>query len=385
MRRVVPPPPIACLQARGFSASPIPRARDLVSAAGGNGINNDEPAAAAPGSTKTRILWVQRAGAKAWVEMPINSTSSVACVVKNIKTELASLRDVDADSITLQLAVKDAGGTDKLVALDSMDTVDEALTKALGGAIKPTDKLRLIVAVDALAATAHAAYRGATSGPAALPALPPASLLTEVTLGGETWLEMAVLLKSTGVTRSAPVFFTVDQIDSLRTFIREEPSTRPQALMLVGTIKSGKSTLLHTVLPGLIAAEHASGKWQPQRPRPVIFTYSFPLNVDAETAAMDVSRALAKFARKINTTFDMEATPGDALDNLPENVRELCERVYEGGGELWLLLDELQGPGLNSSPSVATRFTYTFKTVSRADALLWRFPDLLMAAAPRFF
>ena len=34
-----------------------------------------------------------------------------------------------------------------------MDTIDEALTKALGGAIKPTDKLRIIVAVDAPAAT----------------------------------------------------------------------------------------------------------------------------------------------------------------------------------------------------------------------------------------
>jgi len=96
----------------------------------------------------------------------------------------------------------------------------------------------------------------------------------------------------------------------------------------------------------------------------VIFTYSFPLGVDAETAAMNLSHALASFARDISVPFDVEATPGDAFDNLPINLRKFCERISDGGGELWLLLDELQGPGLNSTPSVAARFTHTFKAVS---------------------
>jgi hypothetical protein len=161
---------------------------------------------------------------------------------------------------------------------------------------------------------------------------------------------------------AAPVYYTADQIDAVRNFIREMPSTRPQALMIVGTIKSGKSTLLHTVLPGLLAAEHASPTWQ--RPRPVIFTYSFPLGVDAVSAAMDLSHALASFARDMSVPFDVEATPGDAFDILPINLRMFRERISDGGGELWLLLDELQGPGLNSTPSVAARFTHTFKTVS---------------------
>ena len=78
--------------------------------------------------------------------------------------KLPSLRDVDADSITLQLAVKDAGGKDELVPLDSMDTIDEALAKALGGAIKPTDKLRIVVGVAAPAAPA-AAKDGACGRP----------------------------------------------------------------------------------------------------------------------------------------------------------------------------------------------------------------------------
>ena len=150
LRRVVPPPPIACLQVRGFSASPIPRARDLVSAAGGNGINNDEPAAAAPGSTKTRVLWVQRAGAKDIAKL-VTRASDVGDLKEDIQKKLELTAPLD--SITLQLAVKGAGGTDKLVSLDSMDTIDEALTKALGGAVKPADKLRIIVHVDAPAAT----------------------------------------------------------------------------------------------------------------------------------------------------------------------------------------------------------------------------------------
>jgi hypothetical protein len=139
------------LQAREFSASRIPRACDAVSAGGGNGVNNDEPAAAAPVGTKTRVLWVQQVGAKSWAEMPISSTLSVARMVKEIKKKLEL--SAPLDSITLQLAVKDAGGTDNLVVLDSMYTIDGALAKALGGAAAPTAKLRIIVNVAAPAAT----------------------------------------------------------------------------------------------------------------------------------------------------------------------------------------------------------------------------------------
>jgi hypothetical protein len=177
-------------------------------------------------------------------------------------------------------------------------------------------------------------------------------------------VETNVPLDSFGKALTAPVFFNPEQIEALRRFIREVPSSRPQALMLVGTIKSGKSLLLHTVLPGLIADEYSSSNWQKERPRPVTFTYSFPLNVDAEAAAMHLSRALANFARDINVPFDVEAIPSAALNNLPINLRKFSESIKDCGGELWLLLDELQGPGLNSTPSVAGRFTYTFKTVS---------------------
>ncbi len=97
----------------------------------------------------------------------------VGLLKKEIKKELPSLRDVDADSITLQLAsedgtlftakAKDAAGNDAAgdpqpVALNNMATIDEALQAAAEAAgrpaIKDTDKLRIIVDVAATPAAA---------------------------------------------------------------------------------------------------------------------------------------------------------------------------------------------------------------------------------------
>jgi hypothetical protein len=80
---------------------------------------------------------------------------------------------------------------------------------------------------------------------------------------------------------------------------------------------------------------------------------------------MDLCEAAGNFAQGINVRFDMPPTPRAALYTLPSNLGGFCERISGGGGELWLLLDELQGPGLNSTPSVAALFTHKFKTVSR--------------------
>jgi len=327
-----------------------------------------------------RVFFVQRAGAKGSAKL-VTSATDVGDLLEEaaIKLEL----DAPLDSITLQLAAKNKDGKDKLVPLDSMDTIAEALTKAsavLGRAIAPTEKLRIVVDVEG--AGAAAASRVVVSGPPAFPALPPAMSLTEVTLGGETWMEAEVPRKSTGTTRTAPVFFIEQQIDALRNFIREEPTETPKALMLVGTIKSGKSTLLRKVLPGLIAAEyaaaewqplrtllykglHESVRWQPLRPRPVIFTYSFPLGADAETAAMHFCDTVDEFARQINVPFTMP-TRGSALNKLPSKLVGLCESIKDSGGEVWLLLDEIQGPGLGSPPATAALFTQTFKMVGRA-------------------
>lgn len=320
------------------------------------------PAVSAP---TMRTIMAQRMGAKRWGEVVINDAYSVARLTEEIKKKLELAAPLD--SITLSLAGKRADGGDASVELDSMDTVGEAVDKALKYGLRLNmAKLLVVVHEEAAATASPAATRIPVSGPFTFPSLPPAISFTEVILGGETWLQAMVPLKSTGSLRTAPVFFTVQQLDLLHKFIREEPNEAPRALMLVGTIKSGKSTLLHKLLPGMIAAAYASADWQEQRLRPVIFSYSFPLGVDAEIAAMDFSHALAKFADKMNLYFRVEATPGAALDNLPGNLKDFSELIKQKNGELWLLLDELQGPGLGSTPSMSTQFTNKFKSVSHA-------------------
>ncbi len=164
----------------------------------------------------------------------------------------------------------------------------------------------------------------------------------------------------------APVFLTQAQHAELVRFIDEVPTQDPQLLMPVGTIKSGKSTVLRRVLPGLLAAAHAT-RWSDGRKRPVIFTYEFPLGRDALAASVHLMSALAKFGRSVGVHFEQEATPQDALNNLPAALHEFAARIDASGGELWLLLDEVQAPVLGSSPSLASDFTYTLKNVSTRD------------------
>lgn len=161
----------------------------------------------------------------------------------------------------------------------------------------------------------------------------------------------------------APIFLTLDQHAELARFIDEEPNQDPQLLMPVGSIKSGKSTVLRRVLPGMLAAAHAT-RWPAGRKRPVIFMYEFPLGRDALAASVHLMSALAKFGRSIGVRFEQEAAPQDAFNNLPAALHEFASRVSSAGGELWLLLDEVQAPVLGSTPCVASDFTYTFKTVS---------------------
>ena len=146
----------------------------------GLGVDMSVPAPAAhAGSIKTRIVWVQRPGAKGSAPLSANGDMLVGFLVKEIKKELPSLRDVDADSVSLQLAsedgtlftakdAKDAAGSPQPVTLSSMDTIDEALqkaAKAAGRVIEPEDKLRIIVDVAAPDATPAASEDGACRGP----------------------------------------------------------------------------------------------------------------------------------------------------------------------------------------------------------------------------
>lgn len=305
-----------------------------------------------------------------------------AADVADLKQEIvAELKlNVRPTAVTLHLADVDSEG--RVISVE-VDALDARKSLADAGLVSGAT---IVVKVAPAATSASGALAASVSGPVTFPPLPPALTLKEITLACETWLETAVPRTTTGITRTAPAFFAEAQIDALRDFIRTQASSTPSVLMIVGTIKSGKSTLLREILPRLIAAEyesiwqplrtllhkglHESTKWQDKRLRPVIFSYCFPLAGDAENAANDLSNALLNFARQINVPFDGEPTPGAAFDNLPRNLRKFSERIREEGGELWLLLDELQAPGLQSTPSVAARFTSKFKMVRCAASAL---------------
>ena len=206
---------------------------------------------------------------------------------------------------------------------------------------------------------------GLPTAAAVLPIFPPLPVpivFKPIVLDGKTWF---VTHLARGV--SVPVFLTTAQHAELERFIGEAPNPDPQVLMPVGTIKSGKSTIVRKLLPGMIAAAMAAG-WPSTRLRPVLFQYVFPLGRDAKGAAAHLQDALFSFGKKVNVPFTRESTPASALNMLPSNIGSFAECIRASGGELWLLLDEVQGPGLGSTPAQAQLFTHMFKEVSELCA-----------------
>ncbi len=93
---------------------------------------------------------------------------------------------------------------------------------------------------------------GLPTAAAVLPIFPPLPVpivFKPIVLDGQDWF-VTRLAQQDGV--SVPMFLTAAQHGELVRFIRERPKKQPQALMPVGTIKSGKSTILRKLLPGMI-------------------------------------------------------------------------------------------------------------------------------------
>jgi len=101
-----------------------------------------------------RTVYLQRSGARSWAEFVLSRAATVAHLAKDAKKELELNAQLDDISLLL-ITGKDAGDKDELVALDSMDTIDEALAKALGRAVAPTDKVRIVVDVAAAVASSE--------------------------------------------------------------------------------------------------------------------------------------------------------------------------------------------------------------------------------------
>lgn len=110
-------------------------------------------------------------------------------------------------------------------------------------------------------------------------------------------------------------------------------------LVLTGPIKSGKSTMLNDVLPGVLAAQHAAAGG----PKPVFFHFSFTLGMGPRAAALKMAQDAGTFAKDLG--FEINGVPATeelALTNLPSVIRSLAAGIAKGGGELVVLVDEAQ-------------------------------------------
>jgi hypothetical protein len=190
--------------------------------------------------------------------------------------------------------------------------------------------------------------RAPPAAAAAAPSLPPPLDFAARDVGGES-LMVATLPALNGGARGDPFFLEPAEHAELRRFVGERPQRAPQMLMLTGTIKSGKTRVLSTVLPGLLAARFAA---DPQSRRPVIFRHSFTLGVAAQ---------LVNFAASHGAAFGAPPTGRFALACFPDWLKSFAEHVHAEGSELWLLFDELQAPIVASTPADASLFVNQIK------------------------
>jgi hypothetical protein len=197
--------------------------------------------------------------------------------------------------------------------------------------------------------------------------LPPPLVFREEDVGGE---RMMVALReprpaSGAAVAAAPVFFTPRQVRDLSRFAAGDPladapaGAPPTMLLLTGTVKSGKTCMLLEVLPGLLAAQHAAAPRSARRP--VMLPFVFPPHVAAEPAARELVLAVRNFAGRVGIELSARSLEGGALCVMAGTVHELAERIAQEGGELWLLLDELQAPLVASTPGGATAFAIRLK------------------------
>lgn len=183
-----------------------------------------------------------------------------------------------------------------------------------------------------------------------------------------------------------PIFLEVHEYDAIVRFIQRPPcdpvSELPELLMPVGAVASGKSTLCHGIMGGLVMAlrdEDArnGGKGISRRPLPLFFKFAFEKRCEAGAAARALLRELLAFATRNGVAVDpadeaiasqsssaaAKGFAASALDVLPGVAGRLAEDFSRIGRELWLLIDEAQGPVLGSTAETADTFAEKLKAV----------------------
>lgn len=153
--------------------------------------------------------------------------------------------------------------------------------------------------------------------------------------------------------KTAPFFLTREAHTGLTDFVHEQPASDcPQVLVLAGPVKSGKTTVLHSVLPSLIHDAHRAGK----TPRPLIVRFTFDLRAPPADAAFALLEAVNRTASAVGLPFTVEYHPGWAQRNVDWALGQFAQSVKgQLGGQLWLLLDESQVSAARTGSHVSRR------------------------------
>lgn len=160
---------------------------------------------------------------------------------------------------------------------------------------------------------------------------------------------------------SKPIFISEDEYRSLVLFLREDPDEdTPRLLVLLGTIKSGKSTLLEAIEPIVVALREDAPDMHNRLP-PVLFKYVFSQRCQASAAADDLAAALRDFAGQQGIA--LLKRDSSSLQHIAAVAGEVSRGVHDSGRQLWLLFDETQGPILGSTYDDSIVFMECFKKV----------------------
>jgi hypothetical protein len=269
-----------------------------------------------------------------------------------VPTKVAFAPGADADDLKGAVIAK--------LKLDTSPTRVRLLREVEGGAAVPLtsfDRLSdqgVEEGSEVLVEVIAPAPAPAAAPPAA--ALPAPLTFAQESVGGELMMVASLPLAS---SLAAPFYLTPLEHHGLASFLEEPPSIAPQMLMLTGPVKSGKSRIVHDVLPRMLAARYAAAPTTVRRP--VIFRHTFILGVAENAAAEGLVTQLQKFALGEGIPLAKPAAP--FIVDLPHVAAELAQGVHRAGGELWLLFDELGAPIVASTPAGASLFTQQLKTL----------------------
>jgi len=158
-----------------------------------------------------------------------------------------------------------------------------------------------------------------------------------------------------------PYFLSATAFHTLEQFVQVPETHRSQLLLVSGTIKSGKSTLVKSIIPGMVLAAARAAE-----PRPVFMHVTLGVRLPATDAAAQVVVSACSLANAFGIALpeSLASYLVAPLRRMAEVVRALSLELRHRHCMLWLLFDELGAPFTASTPPDMRSFANQFKTVS---------------------